>query len=408
MGLGEEVEKQARLLAGILGVPDFVYQTPDVHNGGETWEPADGLLVNGDEGLIIEVKTRDQPNDSFSNCQVWVKTRTKKGFGQIAKTRERFAAGEVVESIPLRGPGLRVAGSRRWPALIVLAIDNPPKGLKCGTAPNTVVMTSQDFFQLQRYVPSTYWIIQYVKYAAQLPAPEELGREQDRYTCLALRGKDQASAKHGAYSLFPEKPIRPADDLDGDYVKRLINRVHDVTEAQPKPDWACAHTLMERLDRIGLEFHQRLEDEVNALYRDARSSRRVQSQPIITNHDVAAIYILAGTKHSYRDQNDLRRELHKLCQLRLEEFNRDKEEPTPVLGIGIWASAPDPLEEAQVLLVEESTLVPAERWMLLERFGDRSGVYAGPPDHQDPMKPCLCGSGARAMFCHPRPLGSWS
>lgn len=56
---GQQVEDYARRLAGDLGVRDFVCQPIVIRKGKGVREISDGLLVAGNEGLILQVKSRD-------------------------------------------------------------------------------------------------------------------------------------------------------------------------------------------------------------------------------------------------------------------------------------------------------------------------------------------------------------
>jgi hypothetical protein len=51
---GAVVENYARRLAGGLGVPDFVYTPTIVTKGSGNREVGDGLLVAGDDGLVVQ------------------------------------------------------------------------------------------------------------------------------------------------------------------------------------------------------------------------------------------------------------------------------------------------------------------------------------------------------------------
>lgn len=79
---GKKREREVREIAGRLGVSDFVYFAPPMSKGNAQREVAgDGLLLVGDRGAILQVKTRDPiagVNDSADRVESWVRKNTSK------------------------------------------------------------------------------------------------------------------------------------------------------------------------------------------------------------------------------------------------------------------------------------------------------------------------------------------
>jgi hypothetical protein len=89
-GWGPSVEDYARHLAGVLGVADFVYLPAVELKGSATREIGDGLLACGNEGLIMQVKARDNEiarRDTPERAEAWVRKAAAYGLRQANGTR---------------------------------------------------------------------------------------------------------------------------------------------------------------------------------------------------------------------------------------------------------------------------------------------------------------------------------
>ena len=99
MHQGSLVEEYARRIAGGLGVPDFVYRPVVVTRGSRRREISDGLLVAGNDGLILQTKSRERTtglSDSPDRAERWCRKEANTAKSQSRGTRRELAAGGAV------------------------------------------------------------------------------------------------------------------------------------------------------------------------------------------------------------------------------------------------------------------------------------------------------------------------
>src|SRR5205809_5336524 len=92
-------------MAGALGVPDFVYRPSIVAKGSGSRELGDGLLAAGDDGLVIQVKSRlaeSGLNDDMDRAKRWCRKNAARARSQGLVTRRLLAKGGI-PALSLRG-----------------------------------------------------------------------------------------------------------------------------------------------------------------------------------------------------------------------------------------------------------------------------------------------------------------
>ncbi|MBG6138415.1 hypothetical protein [Longispora fulva] len=248
-------EAEARSVAGLLGVPDFVYRPEHVSKGKAVREISDGLLIAGTDGLILQVKGRftsgrDLPAKAEGWCRKNGLAAQRQGQGTRASLRSN-----AVRVRSLRGYEREVPDAETWPIVVIISHpDDPVVSFPAST--DTLFLSLTDWRQLHSMIRSTYGVIDYVRRALASGVSVPLGREADRYRLLS------EADVHAGRSLtsFPTLPIAELDGRDLGYVAtfdRLIAKVADGTGAT---GWTEDGYLLpvEQLDRVPITGRVRI------------------------------------------------------------------------------------------------------------------------------------------------------
>ncbi|GAA4846276.1 hypothetical protein [Kitasatospora terrestris] len=183
--LGTRIEELTRHLAGVFGLPDFVYLPKVVSHGPGVRELSDGLLVVGNRGLILQSKSRrpgDRP-DSVEKAKRWCLKEGRSGQRQGAGTR-RTMREQMEPFMSVRGYERMLPDPSSWPTVVIIwHPDNP--AVEFPAAPDTMFIALNDWLHLHAMVRSTTGVIAYVERALASGISVPLGCEQDRYQALA-------------------------------------------------------------------------------------------------------------------------------------------------------------------------------------------------------------------------------
>lgn len=246
---GSAVEDYARRLAGRLGVPDFVYEPAFVLKGRGNREVGDGLLVVGDQGIVLQVKSRDAEagrSDDASKAERWCRKHAaiarQQGFG----TRKRLSAGGV-RATSLRGYTRTLPPAEEWPTVVIL--DHPLNpGLSLGPDSDTLYLSLRDWLGLHTLIRSTHGLIAYVRRALQSGMVVPLGFESSRYRELSKADALWSSASPTSVPVLPSEPLDREDQFAADLFGELVEQVADPTSL----GWHPEHYLriVERLDKV--------------------------------------------------------------------------------------------------------------------------------------------------------------
>jgi hypothetical protein len=206
MDQGDAVESYARRLAGALGVPDFVYHPSHVRTGSGSREVGDGLIVVGDAGLILQVKSRNVDSGSSDDpgrAERWCRKHAARARTQGLGTRRRWRQGGV-EVSSLRGHSRTLPSPESWPVVVIL--DHPlDPGVVFEPEPDTIYLSVSDWLGLHALIRSTHGLIRYVHRALESGLNPGLGDEASRYTRLA----DADAVTAGSPSSVPVLPLEP-------------------------------------------------------------------------------------------------------------------------------------------------------------------------------------------------------
>lgn len=245
---GDAVESYARRLAGALGVPDFVYHPSKVRTGSGSREVGDGLLVVGEEGLILQVKSRNVEagsSDDTGRAERWCSKHAAKARSQGMGTRRRLQQGGV-EVTSLRGHSRTLPSSESWPVVVIL--DHPlAPAVLFEPEPDTLYLSVSDWLGLHALIRSTHGLIRYVHRALESGLNPGLGDEGSRYARLA----EADALTAGSPTSVPVLPLAPLGDEDqfaADLFTDLVEVVADPTSLGWHPEEYLR--IVERLDEV--------------------------------------------------------------------------------------------------------------------------------------------------------------
>lgn len=249
---GHAAERSALAAAATWGVPDFVMRPKVEAKGSGVREISDGLLIVGDQGLILQSKAREA--DTWADQAKehrWVLKQAAKATKQINGTLRRLSS-DFISMVNGRGRTIELSGSDVSWAGVVL-IDHPAEldielnELTCNCA--FVVLTRAEWEFLFDQLRSTASVVDYV-HRVGVPG-HKLGEEALRYYELAHADMkappgqiDPAVLGRGRRVTVPRLPKLPAgrDDPEGHAMIRTI------CEDVALTDWSSTNEM----DRIML------------------------------------------------------------------------------------------------------------------------------------------------------------
>jgi hypothetical protein len=183
---GSLVEDHARRLAAGMGIPDFVYQPALETRGGSSSEVSDGMLIVGNEGVILQVKSRDLTagaKDDADRAERWCLKKGEHARRQGLGTRRRLEAGET-SFVSLRGLTRVLPASRGWPIVVILDHPLVPSN-RFRWGDGCLFMSMNDWVNLHARIRSTAGVVRYVNRAIEAGVDIPLGHEAERYRALS-------------------------------------------------------------------------------------------------------------------------------------------------------------------------------------------------------------------------------
>jgi hypothetical protein len=256
---GVAVEEAVHGAAATWGLPDFTFRGATVEVGRGSREIGDNLLIVGDVGVVVQVKSRAEMSDADERERAWV---TK----QVAHARSQ-ARGSVrrlkMHRAPLtnaRGRLIDVDGSElRWLAVVIIDHPQPPNDYVPPASDATqrgVVMLRRDWDFLFDQLKSTHAVIEYLERVADEPVT--LGEEPARYFRLALADHQTepdevhtALARHATHTVAaPQLPLHSAG---GDRAQLLVRAIFEDVATAPLDHGLTEHhrlAILGELDRL--------------------------------------------------------------------------------------------------------------------------------------------------------------
>ncbi len=228
---GYAAEAATHDAAVLWGMPDFVYRPLQQRVGSGTREIGDGILLVGDLGAVLQVKSRSSDAGDPDKESRWILKQTaqalSQGSGTIRQLKQRPA-----KLTNLRGREVIVDGNEyRWLVVVVVDHPDPPDNVEpplFDKAP-AIVLLRRDWEFLFDQLKSTYAVIQYLERVAGESI--ELGTESMRYYDLALADSeatpgdlDPELISFGKPVSTPLLPLAPAanTNIEAHYMVREI------------------------------------------------------------------------------------------------------------------------------------------------------------------------------------------
>ncbi|MGI5157492.1 hypothetical protein [Microbispora sp. CA-102843] len=173
-------ELTATVIAAQLGVADFVYTQPVVHERSSNDEVGDGLLIVGERGAVLEVKSRepgvglqDSQEKAESSVRKFINAAARQGSGSKRTIQKHQGLGRPLQAIPVRAfefpEEIREtfalelsADCDKWPTIVV--VDHPQDPQFAITPPPGVFCISlNDWRELLKCVRSVTGVLLYVE-----------------------------------------------------------------------------------------------------------------------------------------------------------------------------------------------------------------------------------------------------
>ncbi len=244
---GYAAEAATHDAAAIWGLPDFVYMPQQAALASGTRELGDGLLVVGELGLVVQVKSRESHIGDTDKERRWLEKKAtgaiRQGNGTIRKLKECPR-----QLTNLRGRSVDIDGNaHRWIVVVVLDHDEPPDDITPSlheAKHPTVVLLRRDWEFLFDQLKSTHAVAEYFERIVD-DGVIPLGHEPVRYYDLAqedaatpptpfpaelLSGGELVSTP-----LLPLEPVANSDRPAHEIVRMIfediaLTRLHEASE----------------------------------------------------------------------------------------------------------------------------------------------------------------------------------
>jgi len=336
---GASAEEQAREIASVLGVPDFVYAPVLEAKGATEREVSDGMLICGDDGLIMQVKARDEPHrDTRARAEQWIRKNAEAARRQADGTRRRLAQSRTVTFTSARGYTRTLSAVENWMAVVILDHPLVPKGIELPQSSNTLWITTPDWQALHAQLRSTAAVISYVTRALKCGLHPPLGDEEARY--LALAQADQEA--YGGPTSVPMLPLRVLDQHDalhaalvGDLIDRVWPQDGPLTWREPDE----YRLIVERLDRIPPAMRATVGKKLVATLQAAIEANDRRSFLVYDTSQEARLLFVCDVLHDGDREDRLMAEIALLASVRQQQALESGADPGGItLAVGILNS----------------------------------------------------------------------
>lgn len=179
---GKEAENATHGAAATWGLADFVFRPELRRLTSGVRELGDGVLLVGEIGVVVQVKSRTAPSGDSERERRWVMKQCEKALRQGSGTIRQLCRAPATMS-NMRGRQIEVDGNDyKW--VIAVVIDHPEMPEVAPTpAENAVLLMRRDWEFLFEQLKSTHRVGDYLLRVAG--APQALGTEPVRYYELA-------------------------------------------------------------------------------------------------------------------------------------------------------------------------------------------------------------------------------
>ena len=221
---GIAAERATQEAAATWGLPDFVMRPLLERKGRGVREISDGLLVVGDRGVIVQVKSRNVDPRNAEREARWIDKQIGEAIGQADGTARRLSA-RTAQMTNGRGRSVTIDGSTiAWVTAVIINHPSPPPNHPIPSVNSqipAVVLLRRDWEFLFSQLRSTRAVADYLHRVGT--STELLGTEAVRYYELAAADAEAAARpttpEHDRYAgqrrsvpLLPAAPAGIEDD----------------------------------------------------------------------------------------------------------------------------------------------------------------------------------------------------
>lgn len=306
--LGHGAEESIESAAATWGLPDFVMRPVQERKGTAVREISDGLVVTGNRGVILQAKTRAQPNwvDTEKETR-WAAKQIKKASSQVEGTARRLRD----RAITVRNGRDREmtfhVGEITWIGVIV--IENPAMNSADFEPPSSsvpfLVVTRADWEFLFERLRSTYAVVQYL---FRVEETEMLGQESTRYIQLAYadaKATNEKQIEESSSTLkYLSTPMLPFEPLETE--QRSHQMVRDLLEdialsLQDLSETKQLHSVLSAIDALPVTHRSDLGDLLLESLEGAETNpRRWRARRYFLNEGQIAFVIAADSSEQMR------------------------------------------------------------------------------------------------------------
>lgn len=191
LAAGTAAERLAQDAAATWGLPDFVIPPSVERKGRGVREISDGLIVVGNNGLVMQVKSRSphaiDTTSSDEDERNWLTKNIAKATRQVNGTVRRLATA-TTSMVNGRGRRILIDGTTtHWRGVVIIDHPNPPKHYlppALNTRTPTIVLLRRDWEFLFNQLKSCHAVLVYIQRVAD-DDPTPLGNEPIHYYELA-------------------------------------------------------------------------------------------------------------------------------------------------------------------------------------------------------------------------------
>lgn len=402
---GTHAEEAARRLAAELGVKDFVYDPVEVPKGDNTREVSDGMLIVGDRGLILQIKSRDPSADRDSaKITRWAVKKAAEAVRQVQGTRRTLETTKVALR-SRRGHELVLEPPHTWAGVVLLDLDPVPDGLRvCSGDDNTIVMTLADWHELHYMILSTSGVIDYVKRVVEHSIEADLGHEWGRYRRFAKA--DLISAIEPGYE--PVLPLNPLSDSDRIFASVLDEWIDSDIAVTPVDDGRYTanqvRSAIEIVDSIPILLRVQIGRAMLSRIRDSVLSGEPRST-LLTPDSAARLLFFTDINENWNKKwKHLEPHLAAYTAVRHEQIEKHYG-PGETLLLARVGSESGPVWRTFIRIggsAKGLNIPPEIRWDINTRFGALTADGIRDPTSFSRTEQCACDSGRDVKDCHGR------
>ena len=276
---GKAAEVAMHSAAATWGLPDFVYR-PRLHKvRSGIRELGDGMLLVGQIGVVIQVKSRMTADSYPEREKSWIQKAAEKAVRQAEGTVRAMLA-QPRSLVNGRGREITIEASEyEWLVVVIIDHEELPGGVNLDMSLAklpTVVLVRRDWEFLFDQLRSTYAVASYLTRAAS-SHPVELGKEPVRYYEFAAadvatppRVIDPRIAAGGFHLSAPLLPQEPAgrDSWSDHALLRII--MEDVATSSTRGELEEVERLqvLGEMDRLPVAHRTELGRTLLSMMRD--------------------------------------------------------------------------------------------------------------------------------------------